>query len=193
VIVDFPRLKLVACGETHDHTTVVSVEQELRTGTTFNNERTNKMGPGPSSNGGIDSAFTFHNTPYKMSKYISKVYATGTASADAILAFIVPKAGRLIGMQYSVRATVAAAATENVQFEVSLQSTSQFAVSDINNAILGYFGTGTPTATAGNINFATGVLGGFDVPVEAATKIYVHRSTTAAFSAATVNLLFFFA
>lgn len=123
-----------------------------------------------------------------MPKALVKSYASGTASTDAVIGEIVPVTGRLSAIQVCIRATVAAAATENVMFELSLQSTSQFTATSA-SGVIAYCGTGTPTSTGGNINFATYNLSGFDLPVQAGTKLYVHRSTTGAFSAVTIDVI----
>lgn len=123
-----------------------------------------------------------------MPKVVLKSYVSGTAATDAVLNPIMPVTGRLSGILATIRYTVAAAATENVLFEFSQQSTSQFVTTDA-QGVIGYAGAGTTVSTAGNVGVVSIFIPAFEIPVQAGSRLYVHRSTTAAFSAVILDVV----
>lgn len=116
-----------------------------------------------------------------------KLYLSGTGSSDAALIYTLPKPGRLIAVQYHIRATIAAAVTEYVTYELSTQSASQFSQNEA-QGIIASFGAGATAATA-NLNVTSiQVLSGFDFTFDAGSKIYVHRLGPTPFAASLLYL-----
>jgi len=148
-------------------------------------------GPAGPSGSGSDSSY-LPITPNQMAtKILGKLYASGTASADSIATFTMPKAGRLTGIQWKLYGQVTGALSENVRYELSLQSSSQFTAAEASNVIstvelVPFVATAGSQPTA-NLNF-----GGFDIPIEAGAKIYLHRATGSALGAATVGVCMYF-
>ncbi len=124
-------------------------------------------------------------------KIMAKLYSSGTSSADQVNVFTMPKAGRLVAIQVHARATLTGALSENAQWEISLQSASQFTQAEAYNVITN-FGLVPFVATAGSQPTLNLNLGGFDVPMAAGQKLYLHRSTGSAFGACIINLVLYF-
>jgi len=125
-------------------------------------------------------------------KILAKLYSSGTASADQVNVFTMPRAARLVAMQVHARATVTGALSENVQWELSLQSSSQFTQAEAYNVIQN-FGLVPFVATAGSQPTLNLNVGGFDVPMAAGQKLYLHRNTGSAFGACIINVVLYFA
>lgn len=111
-----------------------------------------------------------------------KMYASGTTSADAIATLNVPVNGKLVLCNAVVR--VAGSATPGVLFQVSLQSTSQFASNDV-RGILAEIGNTSDTTNLNDVNAVVPTPG---IPVEAGQKIYLHRLVTGTVSTGIINL-----
>lgn len=111
-----------------------------------------------------------------------KLYATGTTTADNVASVICPTTGRLVAVNGVVR--VIGSATPDVLFQVSAQSTGQFATNDCRN-VIAEFGVGSD-ATYYNSNTVSAVLPGY--PVKAGDKLYLHRSVTGTVTGSTANL-----
>lgn len=124
-------------------------------------------------------------------KLMAKLYSSGTTSADQVNVFTMPRAGRLVAMQIHARGTVTGALSENVQWEISLQSASQFTQGEALNVITN-FGLVPFVATAGSQPTLNLNLGGFDVPMASGQKLYVHRSTGSAFGACIFTATLYF-
>lgn len=124
-------------------------------------------------------------------KILAKLYSSGTSSADQVNVFTMPKSARLVACTIHARATVTGALTENVQWELSLQSASQFTQAESYNVITN-FGLVPFVATAGSQPTLNLNLGGFDVPMAAGQKLYLHRSTGSAFGACIINITLYF-
>lgn len=123
-----------------------------------------------------------------MPKAVIKSYASGVTTTDAVISEIVPVTGRLVGMQVCIRGIVASAASENVLFEFSTQSTSQFTVTSA-SGIIAYAGAGTTVATAGSTSVVSLNLSGFDLPVQSGSRLYVHRQNVVPFSSCVIDVV----
>lgn len=123
---------------------------------------------------------------------MAKLYSSGTASADQVNVFTMPRKARLVAMQVHARGTVTGALSENAQWEVSLQSASQFTQAESYNVITN-FGLVPFVATAGSQPTLNLNLGGFDIPMDAGQKLYIHRSTGSAFGACILAVTLYFA
>lgn len=124
-------------------------------------------------------------------KLLAKMYASGTASTDNITSFTMPRSARLVAVQWMFRGVVTGALTENVKYELSLQSTSQFTQAEALNvistiAIVPFVATAGSQPTA-NLNF-----GGFDIAIDSGAKIYLHRATDSALGTAQISCVMYF-
>ena len=122
-----------------------------------------------------------------MSKPCIKLYATGTATADSVASIIVPQSGKVVALDWSGTHITAAASGGATIFQLSQQSTSQFALNDA-RGIVGEFVCGSPSAAvvAGADNKYTSISGGIEV--KAGDKLYLHRQAITAFGTLAVNV-----
>lgn len=125
-------------------------------------------------------------------KLLLKAYATGVTTADAIVSTIVPQNLKLVAIIGYAQLIVSAAATENVNYEISLQSSSQFTTNDALN-VIGYIGASAGVATAGLtvrnvINFV-----GMQIPLASGSRIYLHRQVPTAPTSSLIQLTYVFA
>lgn len=117
-----------------------------------------------------------------------KLYATGVTTADNVASAIVPINGYIVGISwtnvFSTSGTIGGAATA----QLSLQSTGQFATNDCRNVLDECSLTSNAVATGvydGN-NKYTSLAG---CKINAGDKIYLHRSSTQAFTSALINVV----
>lgn len=125
------------------------------------------------------------------SKIIAKLYSSGTSTSDAVNIFTVPRAARLVAVGVYAKGTVTGALTENCQWELSLQSASQFTQAESFNVIAGWYLVPF-VATAGSQPTVEKMFGGFDIPLEAGSKVYLHRKTGSALGGAVIEVILYF-
>jgi len=108
-----------------------------------------------------------------MVKISIKLYASGTGTADAVASFIVPLSGAIIQVNWALYATISGGGGTITFFQLSAQSTAQFALSDVRGiidecAIVGSAATGLP-AWENKVSILPGVR------FNAGDKVYLHR------------------
>lgn len=99
-----------------------------------------------------------------------KAYATGTTSADSVCSFIVPVSGRLVLITGTIN--LAGTALPTVNFQISVQSTSQWALNDARNILAEANLATDSTSQIANANVGIPLPG---YSLKAGDKIYVHR------------------
>jgi hypothetical protein len=125
-------------------------------------------------------------------KLLLKAYASGVTTADAVLSTIVPQSSRLVGIIGVAKLTCSSSASENLIYELSLQSASQFTTNDALN-VIGYIHVNNTAATAGLGVSTTVNWLGMDLRMESGSRLYVHRSVSTAPSAGIIQLTYIFA
>ena len=124
-----------------------------------------------------------------MVKTFLKLYATGVTTADAVASLIVPYSGRIVCINWSWFATTTGAVGGGQTFQLSAQSTGQFATSDVRNVLDELCATSdcvtTGIACGGN---KYSMLAGY--AVKAGDKIYLHRTIVSqvAFGGCLINV-----
>jgi len=111
-----------------------------------------------------------------------KMYASGTSSADAVATLNVPVNGKLVLVNGCVR--IAGSTTPGCLFQLSQQSTSQFASNDV-RGIIAEIGNTSDTTNLNDVNAVTPTPG---IPVEAGQKLYLHRLITGTVTTCLANL-----
>lgn len=111
-----------------------------------------------------------------------KLYASGTSVADNVANFIAPISGRLVLVSGTVRVT--GSSTPCVIWQLSLQSTSQFATNDVRN-VLAEIEQSSDGTNYGTSVVALPIPG---LPITAGEKVYLHRSATGTVGNSTANL-----
>lgn len=118
-----------------------------------------------------------------------KLYASGITTADAVITYTVPWRANLVGMQIMAQIQVSAAAAESLQWEFSLQSTSQFTTNEAQNVICN-IGANSIVAAA---HFARSYLNlAPNLSFESGGKIYVHRLQNSAPAAGIIQACLYF-
>jgi hypothetical protein len=112
-----------------------------------------------------------------------KVYATGTTSADSVASFVVPVSGKLVLVTGAVN--VAGSTLPVVTFQLSSQSTSQWATNDARNILAETTLASDSTSQIASSNIGIPLPGH---PVKAGDKIYLHRLVTGTVSSSLANL-----
>ena len=117
-----------------------------------------------------------------MVKHILSLYSAGTTTADAVASLVVPRSGRVTAISFGVYQLQGGGGGGEFSFELSAQSTSQFAVSEAQGR-LGVCKSGTyiSGAVSSNVILQTG-----GIPVEAGQRIYLHRLSNANISAGNI-------
>ena len=121
-----------------------------------------------------------------MVKTLVKLYSASIATADNIASAIVPQTGLLASVSWSWAGITSGTVGGRTLFQLSLQSTGQFAVNDARNIIDEFSATSDCTTTTVNCgtNKQTNIAG---VKVNAGDKIYLHQAVGAAFGTSTIN------
>lgn len=149
---------------------------------------------GPSIGGAVGAEFISGSTSDQpmQTKLLLKAYSTGVSVADAVNSTIVPQNLKLVAIIGYAQIILTAAVTENINYEISLQSSSQFTTNDALN-VVGYVGVAAPGANAGQnvrtiVNFT-----GMEIPMASGSRIYIHRTTSVAPASSLINLTYVFA
>lgn len=126
-----------------------------------------------------------------MLKVNLKLYASGTATADNVASSIVPYTGRIVLISWALDGIATGVVGFSQMFQVSMQSTGQFATNDARNIIDECVIGGDGAITAANNNICvnkTTMVEGWSV--KAGDRIYLHRLavTVASSLRANVNL-----
>lgn len=151
------------------------------------------FGSSGGSYGSNETAIPAQQEQNMPTKFLSKIYASGTTSADNILTFTMPRSARLVGMFVETALTAAASLTEGLRYEISLQSSSQFTQAEAAN-VLATLAIPATSSSAGQQTRQQNNILGMDVQLDAGAKIYVHRIiSTVAPATATVAIIFYFA
>lgn len=115
-----------------------------------------------------------------------KLYAAGVTTSDNVASFIVPQSGRIVALGWACY-SAATAIGQGITWQVSQQSTGQFATNDARGIIGELVGANQfASATSGNIEawHKTEPVAG--ISVKAGDRIYLHRQATVGTAASAV-------
>jgi hypothetical protein len=124
-------------------------------------------------------------------KLAIKMYAAGVATADNVANVIIPMVSKIIGITYNINATKTTSVVSDVLFQLSVQSTSQFAVNDARNILLevglaSISDISTNTAGGAGVNCGQALFPG--IPVGPMDRLYLHRLSVTNFTTCLCNL-----
>lgn len=108
---------------------------------------------------------------------ICKLYAAITASADNVASTTIPRKGRLTGVLIDL-SCVGTADGAQCDVEVSLQSRSTLAVSDVWNGPLASLSSEFDITTSGEVQTGRSQFIACNELLEAGSKIYIHATET---------------
>lgn len=119
-----------------------------------------------------------------------QMYAVISASADAIASIRIPRAARIIGVLWSIRATSAVADADELAAELSLQSTRQVTTNDAQQIISAYSIGEADGPTPASMHVPTfNFWHPADVDVNVLDFIYLHATAVGSTTWATRILL----
>lgn len=126
-----------------------------------------------------------------MSDVIGLVGLITGGTQDAVTMIDIPQDGFLIGIDWDVNMD-ADADPEVASFELSFISTNQLTQSDVRGRITSVsFRTTVLTAVGGHIVGLQKWLSGFDIPISAGERLFLHAVTTASMAGVAIVNLFF--
>lgn len=127
-----------------------------------------------------------------MVKFSLKLYASNAASADAIASVIIPQSSQLVGVAWDLATTVSGAAGGGATWQLSTQSTGQFALNDARGIVdeFSYSSDCITSATNCGGN-AQRLIQGWKF--NSGEKLYLHLSVKQAFGTTQLNCLVHFA
>lgn len=109
---------------------------------------------------------------------VYKLYASGTASADAAASTDIQNDGHIIALFMAACVEGANALDEGADWEVSFASTNGISTNDTRSSILGMTLRQEFLTSGGGLQGDNSGIGGIRIPVDAGERLYLHRVVT---------------